>query len=42
MRQQARQVAGTADDYVRASPWQALGVAALVGAAFGYLAGRRQ
>jgi len=37
----ARQVAGNADDYVRASPWQAVGIAALAGLAIGYLASRR-
>ena len=29
------------DDYVRASPWQALGMAAVVGLAIGVLLGRR-
>lgn len=38
---QARRVAGTADDYVHESPWQALGIAALVGIAIGLLAARR-
>ena len=37
----ARRVAGSADDYVRESPWQALGIAALVGVAIGLLASRR-
>ena len=41
LRRQALQVAGTADDYVRESPWQAVGVAALVGAVVGILATRR-
>lgn len=37
----ARVAAGATDDYVRASPWQAVGVAALAGAAIGYLFSRR-
>jgi ElaB/YqjD/DUF883 family membrane-anchored ribosome-binding protein len=41
VRRQARQVAGGTDDFVNGSPWQALGIAALVGVAVGYLAGRR-
>jgi ElaB/YqjD/DUF883 family membrane-anchored ribosome-binding protein len=41
-RRQARKVAGTADDYVRESPWQAIGIAALAGVAIGYLLSRRQ
>jgi len=41
VRQQAREVAGGADDYVRENPWQALGIAALVGVAIGFLASRR-
>jgi ElaB/YqjD/DUF883 family membrane-anchored ribosome-binding protein len=41
IRQQAQNVAGTADDYVRESPWQAVGIAALVGAVVGMLAARR-
>src|SRR5260370_20333529 len=40
LRCQAREVAGTADDYVRESPWQAIGIAALVGAVVGILATR--
>ena len=32
IRQHAQSVANTADDYVRDSPWQAVGIAALVGA----------
>ena len=39
---QVRQAAATTDDYVRASPWQALGIAALVGVTVGYLAGRQR
>src|SRR5450631_2903002 len=31
LRQRAQSVANTADDYVRDSPWQAVGIAALVG-----------
>ena len=38
----ARQLVKSTDDYVRGSPWQALGIAALVGATVGYLAGRRR
>jgi len=38
---QARRVASSADNYVRESPWQALGIAALVGIAIGLLASRR-
>ncbi len=41
LRRQAQSVAGTADDYVRESPWQAVGIAALVGAVVGILATRR-
>jgi ElaB/YqjD/DUF883 family membrane-anchored ribosome-binding protein len=41
IRQQAQKAAGTADDYVRESPWQAVGIAALVGAIIGILATRR-
>jgi ElaB/YqjD/DUF883 family membrane-anchored ribosome-binding protein len=41
-RRQARKVAGTADDYVRESPWQAIGIAALAGVAVGFLLSRRQ
>lgn len=42
VQRQARQAAATTDDYVRSSPWQALGMAALAGAAIGYIAGRRR
>src|SRR5208282_605360 len=35
IRQHAQNVASTADDYVRDSPWQAIGIAALVGAVVG-------
>src|SRR6202034_3676869 len=41
IRQHAQAVASTADDYVRDSPWQAVGIAALVGAVVGILAPRR-
>ena len=41
VRQHAQNVASTADDYVRDSPWQAIGIAALVGAVVGILATRR-
>jgi ElaB/YqjD/DUF883 family membrane-anchored ribosome-binding protein len=41
LREHAQSVAGTADDYVRESPWQAIGIAALVGAVVGILATRR-
>jgi ElaB/YqjD/DUF883 family membrane-anchored ribosome-binding protein len=41
MRQHAQDVASTTDDYVRNSPWQAVGIAALVGAVVGILATRR-
>jgi ElaB/YqjD/DUF883 family membrane-anchored ribosome-binding protein len=41
LRRQAKQVAATTDDYVRGSPWQALGIAALMGAVIGVLASRR-
>jgi ElaB/YqjD/DUF883 family membrane-anchored ribosome-binding protein len=42
VQRQVRQAAATTDDYVRSSPWQALGMAALAGAAIGYIAGRRR
>lgn len=41
LRRQAQQAANTADDYVHDSPWQAVGIAALVGAVVGILATRR-
>jgi ElaB/YqjD/DUF883 family membrane-anchored ribosome-binding protein len=37
----ARAVANDADQYVRAKPWQAVGVAAAVGLVLGLLIGRR-
>ena len=41
IRQHAQNAASTADDFVRDSPWQAVGIAALVGAVVGILATRR-
>jgi ElaB/YqjD/DUF883 family membrane-anchored ribosome-binding protein len=41
LKQHAQRAATTADDYVRESPWQAVGIAALVGAVVGILATRR-
>jgi ElaB/YqjD/DUF883 family membrane-anchored ribosome-binding protein len=41
LRKHAQNMASTADDYVRDSPWQAIGIAALVGAVVGILATRR-
>jgi ElaB/YqjD/DUF883 family membrane-anchored ribosome-binding protein len=41
IRQHAQTAANTADDFVRESPWQAVGIAALVGAIVGILATRR-
>lgn len=41
LRRQAQKAASGADDYVRESPWQAVGIAALVGAIIGILATRR-
>ena len=41
LRRQAQRAADTADDYVHDSPWQAIGIAALVGAVVGILATRR-
>jgi ElaB/YqjD/DUF883 family membrane-anchored ribosome-binding protein len=40
--QRASDVARDADDYVRANPWAALAVVALVGLAAGYLLSQRQ
>ena len=42
IRQHAQKVASSADDYVHDSPWQAIGIAALVGAVVGILATRRR
>ncbi len=41
LRRRAQAAASSADDYVRDSPWQAVGIAALVGAVVGILATRR-
>lgn len=41
VRRQAQHVAGSTDDFVRDNPWQALGIAALLGVAVGFLAARR-
>jgi hypothetical protein len=38
--QKARDLASTADDYVRNNPWQALGVMAILGVTLGYLIAR--
>ena len=40
VREHAVKAAGTTNDFVRENPWQALGIAALLGAAVGYLARR--
>lgn len=37
----ARDAASATDDYVRSSPWQALGFAALAGVAVGFILSRR-
>jgi ElaB/YqjD/DUF883 family membrane-anchored ribosome-binding protein len=41
VRRQAQNAVTTADDFVHDSPWQAVGIAALVGAVVGILATRR-
>jgi len=41
LKRQAQDIASTADDYIRERPWQAIGIAALVGAVVGILATRR-
>jgi len=41
VRRQAQRAAATTDDYVHDRPWQAVGIAVLVGAVVGVLAGRR-
>ena len=41
IRQHAQSAANTTDDFVRDSPWQAVGIAALVGAIVGIIATRR-
>ena len=40
VREHAVKAAGTTNDFVRENPWQALGIAALLGAVVGYLARR--
>jgi ElaB/YqjD/DUF883 family membrane-anchored ribosome-binding protein len=42
VRRQAQRAASTADGYVRESPWAAVGLAAVVGAAVGILVARRR
>src|SRR5436190_277486 len=37
----AKEAAVTTDEYVRANPWQAVGVGALAGAVIGFLVARR-
>jgi len=39
--QKAREFVNSADSYVRANPWQALGVAAVLGVTLGYFMSRR-
>lgn len=39
--QKARELIATADDYVRANPWQAIGAVALIGVTAGFLLARR-
>jgi ElaB/YqjD/DUF883 family membrane-anchored ribosome-binding protein len=39
--EQARAMAGDADDYVRGNPWQAVGIAAGIGLLLGMLMSRR-
>ncbi|MDP9012803.1 MAG: hypothetical protein M3O41_09170 [Pseudomonadota bacterium] len=41
LKRQAQRAATTADDYVHDRPWQAVGIAALVGAVMGIMATRR-
>jgi ElaB/YqjD/DUF883 family membrane-anchored ribosome-binding protein len=41
LRRQTQRIATTADDYVHDNPWQAVGLAALVGAVVGIIASRR-
>jgi ElaB/YqjD/DUF883 family membrane-anchored ribosome-binding protein len=41
LKRQAQRAASGADDYVRESPWAAVGVAAVVGAVVGILVSRR-
>jgi DUF883 C-terminal glycine zipper region len=39
--EKAREFVGSADDYVRNNPWQALGVMAILGVTLGFLMSRR-
>jgi len=39
--ERARAAVRAADDYVRQNPWEAIGIAALAGIAFGLLVGRK-
>jgi ElaB/YqjD/DUF883 family membrane-anchored ribosome-binding protein len=41
VQESAKQYATTTDEYVRANPWQAVGVGALAGAVIGFLIARR-
>jgi ElaB protein len=41
VQESAKQYATTTDEYVRANPWQAVGVGALAGAVLGFLLARR-
>jgi ElaB/YqjD/DUF883 family membrane-anchored ribosome-binding protein len=41
LRRRAQRVVSSADDYVHESPWQAIGIAAVVGAIVGIFASRR-
>lgn len=41
VRRRVQQMAGSTNEFVRIKPWQAVGVAALVGISVGFLAGRR-
>jgi ElaB/YqjD/DUF883 family membrane-anchored ribosome-binding protein len=42
VREHTVKVAGSTNHFVRENPWQSLGIAALLGAAIGYVAGRRE
>ena len=41
MRTQARDMANQTQEFVRINPWQAIGMAAMVGVTIGFLASRR-
>jgi ElaB/YqjD/DUF883 family membrane-anchored ribosome-binding protein len=41
LREQAQRVAGSADDFVHDSPWQAVGIAAMIGVLIGLVVTRR-